>query len=117
MGKLLFIATKAPHRRIHAQEGLDALLMGSAFSDCAGLFIGDGVYQLAIDQDPSALGLKNFAKSFGALADYGVTDLYACELSLGDRQLEPSMLRLEVEPAGAEKIQDLIRSSDKVLTF
>jgi sulfur relay (sulfurtransferase) DsrF/TusC family protein len=43
---LLFVLTSAPHGRINAQEGLDALLMGSAFADCSALFLGDGILQL-----------------------------------------------------------------------
>ncbi|MFT7257659.1 MAG: sulfur relay (sulfurtransferase) DsrF/TusC family protein, partial [Candidatus Azotimanducaceae bacterium] len=46
MKKLLFVQSKAPHGSLQGQEGLDAILAGSAFVDCAVLFTGDGIYQI-----------------------------------------------------------------------
>jgi len=96
--KLLFVHTRKPHGSIVAQEALDALLMGSAFAECEALFLDDGVYQLLRGQDPSALGQKDFARTFGALADYGVSDIYCSADDLAARGLDVQDLVIDVQP-------------------
>ena len=49
---------------------------GLPFSVCSLLFIGAGVLQLVRDQDTELLGIKNFSRTFGALPDYGVTEVF-----------------------------------------
>jgi tRNA 2-thiouridine synthesizing protein C len=115
--KLLFIQSKPPHGSINAQEGLDAVLMGSAFSDCTLLLTGEGVLQLIKSQDPTDLGTKDFARTFGALRDYGVNNIYADAASLERYQLSAADLVIEVETLAASEAAALIASHDKVLNF
>ena len=61
MSTILFVFSRPPHGSINAQEGLDALLMGSAFTTCSVLFVGDGLMQLASGQSTDDLGTKNFS--------------------------------------------------------
>ena len=89
MKRILFTQSRPPHGGINAQEGLDAILMGSAFAECAVLFQGDGVYQLLKHQQPERLGTKNFASTFGALADYGVDQIFCIDEDLASVNLEP----------------------------
>ena len=114
---MLFIHTQPPHGSINAQEGLDALMMGSAFATCTSLYVDDGVYQLCKNQNTEALGQKNFSKTFGALKDYGVTQICVCQLSLTERGLSPDDLLLEVEVVDNESIRHLLVAHSKVLTF
>ena len=115
--KLLFIQSKPPHGSINAQEGLDAALMGSAFSDCSLLFTGEGVLQLIKSQDPADLGTKDFARAFGALRDYGVNHICVDAASLERFQLSVSDLAIEVEALASAEAARLIASHDKVLNF
>ena len=43
MKKLLFVQSHPPHGSLFGQEGLDAILAGSAFIECGVLFLGDGI--------------------------------------------------------------------------
>ena len=54
MTSILFLFSTPPHGSINAQEGLDALLMGSAFARCSAVFTGEGVLQLVNGQEPEA---------------------------------------------------------------
>ena len=115
--KLLFIQTGAPHGSINAQEGLDALLMGSAFTQCSLLFTAEGVLQLVKDQATSDLGTKDVSKTFGALQDYGVEDIYCRSSSLQRYGLTPRDLLLDPIIIDDNKTQALIKEHDQVLTF
>ena len=114
---MLFVFSRPPHGSINAQEGLDALLMGSAFTTCSVLFVGDGVLQLVAGQSTDALGTKNFSLSFGALKDYGVTRIACSMPDLLARGLNNSDFLIEVEPLDAAGMQALIRHHHKVLNF
>ena len=115
--KLLFIQTCAPHGSINAQEGLDAVLMGSAFSTCTLLFQGEGVLQLISNQAPDGLGVKDFSRTFGALRDYGVTDIY-CQQSAMDRfRITEEDLLLDVKVLADSDIKAVMATHDRILTF
>ena len=115
--KLLFIQTCAPHGSINAKEGLDALLMGSAFAECSILFTAEGVLQLVKDQATKNLGIKDASKTFGALLDYGVEDIYCRSSSLQRYGLTQRDLLLDPIIIDDNKAQALIREHDQVLTF
>jgi tRNA 2-thiouridine synthesizing protein C len=115
--QLLFIHTSAPHGTINAQEGLDALLMGSAFADCTALFLGEGILQLLSEQDTSQIGQKNFSRTFGALADYGVSKIYCSEEHLDKFGLSVSDLVIDVEALGNDEIAEMIANSEAILNF
>ncbi len=114
---LLFVMNHAPHGSINAQEGLDALLMGSAFSQCSVLFKGAGVLQLVNNQQTGPLGIKDFSRTFGALRDYGVTDIYCCKAALEQYRLSAGDLLLGPEAVTASEIQAMLREHKQVLTF
>jgi tRNA 2-thiouridine synthesizing protein C len=115
--KLLFIQSTPPHGQINAQEGLDALLMGSAFTECGLLLIGEGLLQLAKHQDPSVLGMKNFSLTFGALADYGVKHVYCRETDLQRFGLTVEDLVIEVQPVDDESARSLLSGYEQVVNF
>jgi len=115
--KLLFIQSTAPHGTVNAQEGLDAVLMGSAFSECTLLFLAEGVLQLLKDQDTHYLGLKDFSRTFGALRDYGVSRLYCHDQSLANYGISPSDLVIDIESVNDSQIRNLLSEHGKVLNF
>ena len=115
--KLLFIQTCAPHGNINAQEGLDAVLMASAFVECCLLFTAEGVLQLVKDQSTAELGIRDFSKTFGALRDYGVKEIYCRSNSMQRYGLEQDDLLLDAAFIDDQGIRQLIRNHDQVLTF
>lgn len=115
--KLLFVQTRAPHGSINGQEGLDALLAGSAFAECAILLMDDGVLQLVRGQDTDALGTKNYAVSYGALADYGVEPIYVAGSHLARRGFVEDDLEVPVAVIDDDAIADLMANHDVILTF
>lgn len=115
--KLLFIQSTAPHGSINAQEGLDAVLMGSAFTECTLLLVGEGILQLIKNQVPENLGIKNFSKTFGALREYGVSRIYCSKSSMTALGVDVDDMTIEVEPLGDSAIQSLIEEHDQVLNF
>ena len=117
MSSILFIFSQAPHGRINAQEGLDALLMGSAFTQCSALFHGDAVLQLIKDQAPESMGFKNFSLGFSALADYGVSQIACSAASLEAYGLSAEDLAVEVTQLDSAGIQAMITGHDRVLNF
>ncbi|MBS04169.1 MAG: sulfurtransferase complex subunit TusC [Gammaproteobacteria bacterium] len=115
--RLLFVQTRAPYGSLAGQEGLDALLMGSAFTPCTLLFLGDAVFQLTRDQQPGAIGRKAFTKGFGALAEYGVERICASAADLEARALDGSQLGIEVKTLDDAAVRELFASADCVLSF
>jgi tRNA 2-thiouridine synthesizing protein C len=114
---LLFVLTSAPHGRINAQEGLDALLMGSAFADCSALFLGEGILQLINGQDTTGSHQKNFSRTFGALEDYGVNKIFCSETHLDAFGLATSDLVIEVTPLSNEQVCSLLSADNVILNF
>ena len=114
---ILFVFSRPPHGSINAQEGLDALLMGSAFATCSVLFVGDGLMQLVSGQTTEELGTKNFSLSFWALKDYGVTHIACSKPDLIARGLNKDDFLIEVEPLDTAGMQAFIRDHEKVLNF
>ena len=117
MTSILFIFSGAPHTSLNAQEGLDALLMGSAFADCRLLFLGQGVLQLLNHQEAEGIGRKNYPLGFAALADYGVTRIACAGSDLETWGLSPEQLCLDVQVLNAEDYRAWLNEADRVLTF
>ena len=91
--------------------------MGSAFTQCSLLFTAEGVLQLVKNQATSDLGTKDVSKTFGALQDYGVEDIYCRSSSLQRYGLTSRDLLLDPIIIDDNKTQALIREHDQVLTF
>ena len=88
--RILFLMNRAPYGSSHALETIEAILVAGVFDqEVSVLFTGAGLYQLLGEQDGGAVGSRTVGKMLGALAEYGVTDLFACRpsaqrLGLGD---------------------------------
>lgn len=117
MKRILFVQSRPPYGTLFGQEGLDALLMGSAFVECTLLFLGDGIYQVLTGQKAGALGLKDYSVTFGALRDYGVTHVYCSKTDLEMRALETGDLVIPVSPLEDNDIKELMASHEVILSF
>ena len=116
--KFMYVNRRAPHGTIYAQESLEVVMVGAAFDqDVSVVFLDDGVYQIRKDQDPSAIGTKNFSKTFRALEMYDVEKLYVEKESMQARGMTEDDLNVPVEVKTSEEIGRLMEEQDVVLSF
>ena len=86
--KFVYMNRTAPYGTVYALESLEVVLIAAAFEQEVQLvFIDDGVYQLTKGQSTDGIGMKNFSKTYAALGDYDVNQIYVDEQSLKDRGL------------------------------
>ena len=128
----VYINRKAPYGTIYALESLEVVLIGAAFDQAVKLvFMDDGVYQLTKNQNPEGIGMKNFSRTYAALGDYDITEIYVDQESLEQRGLsiedlqelvyededddgnEKSSIRL----VSRKQLADVIDSADVLLNF
>ena len=117
MKKLLFVQSRAPHGSLNGQEGLDAVLMGSAFAECSLLLLGDAIYQVLAGQDTAELGTKDYSVTYGALKDYGVERIYCSDSDLAARGIGSGDLLIDVEPLDDAGVRDLMGRHDVIFSF
>ncbi len=128
----VYINRKAPYGTVYALESLEVVLIGAAFEQEVKLvFVDDGVYQLTQGQSTEGIGMKNFSKSYAALGDYDVNQIYVDEQSLTDRGLTMDDLQALVYEdedddwaekssmnlVNREQIAELIDTADVLLNF
>ncbi|SDG65624.1 sulfurtransferase complex subunit TusC [Roseospirillum parvum] len=115
--RLMFVNRKAPHGTIYALEVLEMILISAAFDQDVHLaFLDDGVFQIVKGQDPSALEIKNFAKTYRALEGYDIEKLYVDQESLEERGLSADDLLVDVEVIGRDAMTELIDTMDVVFS-
>lgn len=113
--RILYLERRAPHGTVYAHEMLETILVGAAFEQRVRvLFMDDGVYQLRRGQRTEAIGVKNFAKAFGALPDYEVERVCVHAGSLEERGLGAPDLLLEVEVLDDAAVSALMEASDVI---
>lgn len=117
MTSILFLFSTPPHGSINAQEGLDALLMGSAFARCSAVFTGEGVLQLVNGQEPEPLGFRNFSLGFAALRDYGVETVACDAAALRGWGLTQDDLVIPVDVVDPVQVRALMHDHDRILSF
>ncbi|NUU36954.1 sulfurtransferase complex subunit TusC [Pseudomonas sp. C2B4] len=114
---LLIISRQAPWSGPGAREALDIVLAGGAFDLPIGLlFLDDGVFQLATNQDAKALQQKDLSANLQALPIFGVDELFFCADSASDRGLSVVSLA-EAQALAADEITALIDRYDQVITL
>ena len=91
--------------------------MGSAFTEAGLLFVAEGPLQLVKGQAPAALGSRDYAKGFAALAGYGVSEVYCSRGALDAHGLTADDLLIPVQLVGAKDIRGLFKRYDRILTF
>ncbi len=128
----VYINRKAPYGSIYALESLEVVLIGAAFEQNVKLvFMDDGVFQLTRNQNPEAIGMKNFSKTYAALGDYDVNQIYIDQQSLEQRGLGVNDLQAlvyedeeedwaeksSIHLVNREELSDIIDSADVLLNF
>ena len=116
--KFMYVNRRAPHGTVYAQESLEVVLVGAAFEqDVSVVFLDDGVFQIRKDQDTSAIGTKNFSKTFRALEMYDVEKLYVEKESMQARGMTEDDLNVAVQVKTSAEIGRLMEEQDVVLSF
>lgn len=88
---LAIINSKAPFSSDFGKDALDVALIFGSFEQKVSLFFqGDGVYQLIAKQDGALVSIKDYLKTFSAFEFYDIEDIYVCQQSLVNRQLDES---------------------------
>ena len=128
----VYINRKSPYGSVYALESLEVVLIAAAFEqDVKLIFMDDGVFQLIKNQDPADIGMKNFSKTYAALGDYDVNQIYVDEESLKERgltleDLQPLVYEDEdddwaekdsITLVNREQLSDVIESADVLLNF
>ena len=86
---LAIINSKAPFSSDFGKDALDVALIFGSFEQKISLFFqGDGVYQLIAKQDGTLVSIKDYLKTFSAFEFYDIEDIYVCQQSLVNRQLD-----------------------------
>lgn len=115
---VLLISRQAPWAGIAAAEALDIALAAGAFDlPLSILFMDDGVFQLLDEQQPQILEQKNLSANLQALPMFGIEQLYVAQQCLTVRGLAHSPLALAAERVDDQRIQQLIRQHDYVMTL
>ena len=130
--KFVYINRKAPYGTVYALESLEVVLIAAAFEQEVQLvFVDDGVYQLTKGQTTDGIGMKNFSKTYAALGDYDVNQIYIDEQSLTDRGLTIDDLqaltyededddwaeKTSIHLVNREQLAELISDADVLLNF
>ena len=85
---IAIINSQAPFSSASGKEALDAALIFGSYEQATSLFfLGDGVFQVIGDQNASAIDIKDYLKTFSALAFYDIENIYVCQESLTERNL------------------------------
>ena len=115
---LLIISRQAPWSGPSARDAPDLALAVGAFALPLGmLFLDDGVFQLAPNQQPALLQQKNLAANLQALPMFGVEDLFVAASSLAERGLDPDGLGLPVQVLDDAGLAALIDRFDQMVTL
>lgn len=115
---MLIITRQAPWAGPTAREALDIALAGGAYELPLGLlFLDDGVFQLAPDQQAAALQQKDLTANLQALPMFGVEALYAARRSLAERGLGETGLPLPVDVLDDAELGALLNRYDHVITL
>lgn len=115
--RFMYVNRKAPYGTIYALESLEVVLISAAFEqDVSMVFIDDGVFQLKKNQDTTAIGMKNFSKTYRALDDYDVERIYVEKESLEARGLTADDLIIPVEILSTEDLREIMDQQDVVIS-
>jgi tRNA 2-thiouridine synthesizing protein C len=115
--RFLFVNRKAPYGTIYALESLEVVLISAAFDqDISLVFMDDGVYQIAKNQDTEAINMKNFSRTYRALDGYDVEKLYVERESLEARGLNEDDLLVDVKILSSVELGKLMNAQDVVIT-
>jgi tRNA 2-thiouridine synthesizing protein C len=115
---LAIINSKAPYSSSQGKDALDIALIFGSFEQKVSLFFqGDGVYQLIAGQDGTLVSIKDYLKTFSAFEFYDIEDIFVCQQSLANRQLEAQFHISGVNVLSSIEFGQAINSHKHVLRF
>ena len=115
---LAIINSKAPYSSSQGKDALDIALIFGSFEQKVSLFFqGDGVYQLIAGQDGALVSIKDYLKTFSAFEFYDIEDIFVCQQSLANRQLEAQFHISGVHVLSSIEFGQAINSHKHVLRF
>lgn len=115
--RFMYVNRRAPYGTIYALECLEVVLIAAAFDqDVSVVFMDDGVCELKSNQDTTAIGMKNFSKTYRALDDYDVEKIYVEKESLEARGLTADDLVIPVEVVAAQDLREIMAQQDVVIS-
>lgn len=119
MKRVAFVFRSAPHGSTSGREGLDALLATSALSEDIGVFfVGDGVLQLLLNQQPAKVLGRDYIATFRVLPLYDIEQCFLCAASLSERGLSAqSSWVIDAEVLESDALREKLNQYDVVLTF
>lgn len=116
--KIGIVNRSAPHGIANGRESLDLTLALSAFNESLSMFFtGDGVYQLNKGHSPEEILQKHYQPLFKMLDMYDVENIYVCEDSLKQRNLNVDNLLIEVTLLNKQQMQAKFAQQDQLLSF
>jgi len=115
---LAIINSKAPFSSNNGKDALDIALIFGSFEQKVSLFFqGDGVYQLIADQDGRLVSIKDYLKTFSAFEFYDIEDIYVCQQSLVNRQLDEKFHIDDVQVLPSVEFSSALNRHQHVLRF
>ena len=115
--RFMYVNRRAPYGTIYALECLEVVLVAAAFDqDVSLVFVDDGVYQLKKNQDTTAIGTRNFSKTYGVLEDFEIEKIYVEQESLQARGLTAEDLVIPVKVIAANKLSEIMAQQDVVIS-
>ncbi len=115
---LAIINSKAPFSSNDGKDALDVALIFGAFEQKVSLFFqGDGVYQLIANQDGTLVSIKDYLKTFSAFEFYDIEDIYVCQQSLVNRQLDETFHIEDVKVLASAEFALALNRHQHVLRF
>ena len=115
---LAIINSKAPFSSNYGKDALDVALIFGSFEQKVSLFFqGDGVYQLMAGQDGSLVSIKDYLKTFSAFEFYDIENIYVCQQSLANRQLDETFHISGVQVLASIEFGVALNSHQHVLRF
>ena len=76
-----------------------------------------GKVQLKSGQQVNGNDIKEFTKTYKALADFGIENIYVHDQSLLARGIDPDKLMIDTKLLDSKSIAGLIRQHDRVFNF
>lgn len=115
---IAIINKTAPYGSANGQESLDmAMAMSNFAQNVSMFFIEDGVFQLLLNQDPSAIDAKAYHKTFPALEFYDIENIYVCNHSLKQRGIQASSLCIPVTLIELDDLSELLAKQQHLMSF
>lgn len=117
--KVMFVCRTAPYGTVFEQEAIEAMVMFGAYEqDISVAFVGDGVFSLKKEQDPTLLGKKNFSMTYPILIDdFEISHIYVEIESLEERNMNEGDLCTEVELIDRNELREKMNEMKAFLPF